>query len=492
LAATASATAEAVAPAWAEATVRAALRVAGGQSLAGLVATTVLELWRETLRGMLMSKLKHISAGLALMALAAAGAGRDLNAREPAKPVGAATKPARADDPKQADGGAALIDDKTDAAIRKGLDWLEAQQKDDGSFGPEKYKVAVTSLAGMALLGSGSEPGRGDRGARIDRAIKYLLDHADETTGFFDEGGKANSPMYGHGFAALFLAECYAKARRPELRTAIEKSVALLADTQNAEGGWRYLPRKADADLSVTAGQINALRAARRAGIAVPHEVMTAAIRYAASMQNPDGGFRYLGQGGVSGFPRSAGGVLSLMAASESVKVDRGARLPYAEEIDRGYKYIHDHGLQPRDPHFFYAQYYAVQALRLRGGDGRGRLDPMVRVQSRPSPLPPGRRRPLEGRLRRRLRHRDGPHRPPGPPRPRRRRPGRAQALTRRTAGHPDCRRKSAPDSARMGRSSDLGSCAEDTTCRSMTGPACRPGSSTTSTTGGSPSSRGS
>jgi hypothetical protein len=217
----------------------------------------------------------------------------------------------------------------------------------------------------MALLGSGAEPGRGDRGARIDRAITYLLDHADEKTGFVREGGaaNANSPMYGHGFATLFLAECYARSKRPELRGAVMKSVALLADTQYAEGGWRYQPVKADADLSVTAGQINALRAARRAGIDVPDEVMDAAVSYADSLQNADGGFRYMSQGGGSGFPRSAAGVLALGAA-------KGAD---ADKIARGYGYLERHfptiKLGARDPHYFYGHYYAAQAYRLRGGD---------------------------------------------------------------------------------------------------------------------------
>ena len=71
-----------------------------------------------------------------------------------------------------------------------------------------------------------------------------------------------------------------------------------------------------DADLSVTICQINALRAARNAGLFVPKETVDACIRYVKQRQNPDGGFRYMLQGGAtSAFPRSAAGVVALYSA---------------------------------------------------------------------------------------------------------------------------------------------------------------------------------
>ena len=86
----------------------------------------------------------------------------------------------------------------------------------------------------------------------------------------------------------------------------------MIVDSQNDEGGWRYQPIRADADLSMTVCQLNALRAARNAGLDVPGQTIDACIRYVKQSQNPDGGFRYMLQGGASAFPRSAGGLMAL------------------------------------------------------------------------------------------------------------------------------------------------------------------------------------
>ena len=67
----------------------------------------------------------------------------------------------------------------------------------------------------------------------------------------------------------------------------------------------------------MTICQINALRAARNAGLFVPKETVDACIRYVKQSQNPDGGFRYMLQGGASAFPRSAAGVVALQSAGE-------------------------------------------------------------------------------------------------------------------------------------------------------------------------------
>ena len=122
--------------------------------------------------------------------------------------------------------------------------------------------------------------------------------------------------MYSHGFGTLFLAEAYGMTHRPEIREKLQKAVRLIIDSQNIEGGWRYQPVRHDADLSVTICQINALRAARNAGLFVPKETVDACIRYVKQSQNPDGGFRYMLQAGAtSEFPRSAAGVVALQSA---------------------------------------------------------------------------------------------------------------------------------------------------------------------------------
>jgi hypothetical protein len=169
--------------------------------------------------------------------------------------------------------------------------------------------------------------------------------------------------MYGHGFATLFLAEAYGMSMRPDLRDKLTRAVDLIVDTQNSEGGWRYQPQRLDADISVTICQVMALRAARNAGLHVPHETIERCVAYVKRSQNADGGFMYMSTGGQSAFPRSAAGVVALFSAGiyEGPEVDKG--LAYLmENLPRG-------GPFNRENHYFYGHYYAVQAMWHAGGE---------------------------------------------------------------------------------------------------------------------------
>src|SRR5690606_19255742 len=126
-----------------------------------------------------------------------------------------------------------------------------------------------------------------------------------------NQRGGGHGPMYGHGFATLFLAEVYGMVNEPNLRRdlhgTLRRAISVIINSQNQEGGWRYQPVRGDADLSVTICQIMALRAARNAGISVPASVAQNCTRYVQRCQDPNsGGFRYQTFGGAPGFARTA------------------------------------------------------------------------------------------------------------------------------------------------------------------------------------------
>lgn len=312
-------------------------------------------------------RLRHaIAIALAALALPTAAFAQD-------KPEAGGFAEARKGDVP--DGAAELMTDEVDKAIDAGLAWLAAQQNADGSFGSGAYRgnVAVTSLAGIAFMAHGSSPGRGPYGAQIDRALAFVMDCTGPSGFISVPGAGTHGPMYSHGFGALFLAEAYGMARRPELREKLERATRLIIDTQNGEGGWRYQPVRADADLSVTICQINALRAARNAGIYVPKETVEACLRYVKQSQNPDGGFKYMLTGGASAFPRSAAGVVALYSAAvyDSNEVDAG--------IDYLKRFLPEIKFGPRYSHYFYGHYYAAQALWIRGGEDWLQWYPAIR-----------------------------------------------------------------------------------------------------------------
>ncbi len=299
------------------------------------------------------------------------------------KDAGGFGEPRKGDVPE---GAAEQVTAEADRAINSGLAWLAKQQNSDGSYGTGAYRgnIAVTSLAGLAFMGNGSSPGRGPYGGQIDRALKYVMDNTAPSGFIAVANAGTHGPMYSHGFGTLFLAEAYGMTRNPELREKLTNAVRLIIDTQNIEGGWRYQPVRRDADLSVTISQINALRAARNAGLFVPKETVDACIRYVKQAQNPDGGFRYMLQGGASAFPRSAAGVVALYSAAvyDAKEVDRGVEYlkQFMPEIKFGQRYSH----------YYYGHYYAAQAMWIRGGEDWNTWYPAIRDELIHRQLPAG------------------------------------------------------------------------------------------------------
>src|SRR5437763_16986978 len=97
-------------------------------------------------------------------------------------------------------------------AVVKGLDYLAAQQTDDGSWitgGGQAYPVAMTGLAGTALLAHGDSPTRGKYSRNVQGAVEFLV-RCTTPTGLITGPTQDNGmPMHGHGFALLFLASVY-------------------------------------------------------------------------------------------------------------------------------------------------------------------------------------------------------------------------------------------------------------------------------------------
>ena len=263
---------------------------------------------------------------------------------------------------------------ETRLAVENGLKWLAESQAPDGGFGHLSHygpHVGITGLSGLAFLSEGSTPGRGRFGGNVQHSLDFLLRHTSESGLITAES--SHGPMYGHGFAALFLAEVYGMSHKPELRENLRKAIRLIATTQNEEGGWRYQPVRADADISVTICQVMALRAARNAGIFVDKEIIDNAVEYVRKSQNPDGGFRYMLSSGGSAFARSAAGVAALQYAG----------IYSGEELERGLSYL-ERFTPPKERtvgHYYYGHYYAAQAMFLAGDAYWQRWWPAIRAE---------------------------------------------------------------------------------------------------------------
>ena len=82
----------------------------------------------------------------------------------------------------------------------KGLDYLAAQQSEDGSWitgGGQGYPVAMTGLAGTALLAHGNSPTRGKYSKNVQGAVEFLVRCATPTGLITGPSQDSGSPCTG-------------------------------------------------------------------------------------------------------------------------------------------------------------------------------------------------------------------------------------------------------------------------------------------------------
>jgi hypothetical protein len=288
------------------------------------------------------------------------------------------TTAARADD----------LDPKYREAVRKGLDYLAKTQHRDGHWEANggQYPVTMTALSGIALLMEGSTIREGKYSDNIRKAVDWLMDRC-QRNGLI---GNPHSPteagryMYGHGFGLLFLSQVYGEEedsdRRKKLEGILTRAVDFTGKAQSSLGGWYYTSaadgHNAD-EGSVTITQVQALRAARNAGIVVPKGIIDKAQKYLRDSTTSRGGIIYsLSQGGG----RAMGGERApLTAAAISCAFSSGE---YNSEYGKRWlRYCQnaipiDKSGRDNFGHWEYTHYYYAQAIYTLGDEGYAKLFP--------------------------------------------------------------------------------------------------------------------
>ncbi|MDP6115791.1 MAG: terpene cyclase/mutase family protein [Planctomycetota bacterium] len=243
----------------------------------------------------------------------------------------------------------------TERAIEKGLVFIKHKQKADGSWG-DRYFVANTAVALMALMVPGNVPGEGLYADNMDKGIVYLIKAARKHDGYFADS--SSKTFYQHSLATMALSEAWGQSKRHEIGPVLKRAVDILMRAQCRDGGWRYDPRPTTtSDLSCTAMAVQALASAKEAGILVPDHVIYRAVRCVRGYQNEKTGyFGYtIGSSGEPSLYRTGSGPLCLFMLGDrrSSYLQRGlaVMMKYPEErFDMG------------ESHFFLAHYYATQS----------------------------------------------------------------------------------------------------------------------------------
>jgi hypothetical protein len=303
-----------------------------------------------------------------------------------------------------------------DSAVERGLEALKKQQAQDGHWESPGglYPTCVTAIAGMAMLMEGSNLREGKYTDQIQKAVTWFLAPARlQPNGLL---GNVNNPseqsryMYGHGFGTMFLASIYGeeedREQRKKLETVITKAIDFTAKSQTSKkhrvaegkqvdiGGWGYTSA-ADSggsggfdEGSCTVPQIQALRAARNAGIKVPKETIDKADAYLNACTTRDGGIVYNYRGdstnGSGRPPLTAAALacgLSTGKFTEAIRIMTDKNPPKGVErpsIVRWFEYCKKHipiG-KGRSAHEEYMMYYYSQGMYALGDDRYAMLFP--------------------------------------------------------------------------------------------------------------------
>jgi hypothetical protein len=274
------------------------------------------------------------------------------------------------------------VNKKSADAVKKGLDYLAKAQTADGNWINQPdgaaYPVSMASLAGMAFLANGNTPNRGPYADNVRKTVQYLLNNARANGLIAGPNEEMGRPMYGHGFAMLFLASCYGmetdERNRKAMRTVIENAITLTARGQSAAGGWTYRPGDGD-EGSVTVTQIQGLRAAQNAGFTVPKGTISEAVKYLERCRCPDGGIRYSLDSGPPSRPAiSCAALATLYNAGEYESKLADDLLAYVTklfDLNKGNFNITGHD--------FYTNLYASQAIYQTGDKNWDNYFPPIR-----------------------------------------------------------------------------------------------------------------
>lgn len=264
------------------------------------------------------------------------------------------------------DGGS----DASEIAVARGLRWLAAHQREDGSWhfnhlqdGVCKYcrnpgthgsTTASTGLALLPFLGAGQTHMRGEYQETVRKGLEFLRKRTIATPLGGDLQDGVN--LYSQGIATLALCEAYAMTRDPELASTCREAIRFIVNAQDKNGGgWRYFPGQVG-DTTVTGWMLMALKSGQLTYMPVSPEVWTGAKRYLDFVQD-DGGAAYGYQApNKQDATMTAIGLLCRMYAGwprSQAPLARGVRM-----------------LSKRGPseHDLYYDYYATQVLRHYGG----------------------------------------------------------------------------------------------------------------------------
>ena len=178
----------------------------------------------------------------------------------------------------------------SEVALRRGLDWLAANQGPKGNW--DSNDLGLVGMGVLAFLADGHMPGRGRYGEAVDKALDYMLENA-KPSGLLNIAGDKRD-MYNHGLATFVLGQAHGMTKDRRINPVLDGALKLISHAQCEDGGWDYVAHRQARghDLSLAVMQAKALRSAVDSGLEVPPEVVELAIQSVREHYNPHDGRR--------------------------------------------------------------------------------------------------------------------------------------------------------------------------------------------------------
>lgn len=145
-----------------------------------------------------------------------------------------------------------------------------------------KADTAMTGLALLAFLGAGNTHLDGPYRDSVRKGLEFLLSQQKED-GSLAGDSEFYAQMYCHGIATFAMAEALAVTGDDRLRKAVDRAVAYTISAQSdRDGGWRYKAQDLG-DMSQFGWQVMALVSAEHGDVAIPTRTWSRARQFLES-----------------------------------------------------------------------------------------------------------------------------------------------------------------------------------------------------------------
>ncbi len=295
---------------------------------------------------------------------------------------------------------AAYAGQGTERAVRSALEWLAREQKPNGRWtepplrpgeAESAFTPALTGLALLAFLAEGNTPRAGDFAAVVRKGIDYLMAEQ-RASGLI--GPEGSNTMYNHAIASLALLEAAMMTRDEALSTSASAAVSATIAAQNKTGGWGYTSRAPENDTSVGGWQILLLRLAKLNGNAGVIPALVQANHRLRLMTDSEGkvGYRSPGQ-----YPNGARALTAVGMLAHQMSTP----LPDPDLLEKQADVLLEtgSGINPRPQanmsNDLYLGYFGSLAMHQYGGGGKYEQwfvplrDSLLKAQLRDGSWPP-------------------------------------------------------------------------------------------------------